>query len=81
MDPVGLLSLAVCGASLLTMFAYRRFLDDGSFAADGRPVGPGGAAGDATGAGGGVRCPYCGSENDAHPNVTFCRRCLGRLAD
>lgn len=63
MNPVGLLSLAVCGASLLTMFAYRRFLDDGSLAADGRPADPDGAAGDATGAGGdGVRCPYCGSE-------------------
>lgn len=64
------------------MFIYRRFLDDGSLAADGRPADPDGAAGDATGVGGdGVRCPYCGNENDAHPNVTFRRRCLGRLVD
>ena len=81
-NPVGLLSLAVCGASLLTMFAYRRSLDDGSLAADGRPPDPDGAAGDAPGAGGdGVRRPYCGSENDAHPSVTFRWRRLGRLAD
>lgn len=77
MNPVGLLSLAVSGASLSTVFAYRRFLDDGSLATDGRPVDPDGAVGGATAAGGGVRCPYCGSENDVHPSVTFCRRCLG----
>lgn len=43
-NPVGLLSLAIRRASLLPMFIYRRFLDGGSLAADGRPADPDGTA-------------------------------------
>jgi hypothetical protein len=82
MDAVGLLALAVCGASLLTVFAPRRSLDRDALSTDGRPAASlKSAMALSVTAAGSVRCPYCGSENDAHPSVTFCRRCLGRLTE